>query len=103
MTATPFAALERRLSAAVFARLANASVSIDYAEPFAALFDNDHHVADVGIVGMASTRPILVAPVEEVPLQPVGRTALVDGVAYLIAAVEPDGAGSVRILLEAAL
>ena len=100
-----FAASDRasRINDAVLRHHCNAMVSIDYAEPFAALFDNDHHVADVGIVGMASALPIVLAPADAVPPQPVGRTALVDGAAYLIAAVEPDVAGSVRILLEAAL
>ena len=103
MSFAPFAALEARVNNAVFARLPNAEVSIDGAPAFGGIFDEGAAVGSVGPLGMADTRPSVLVPSAQVPSAPVGLGAVVNGVAYLIGAVEPDGAGAVRLLLESAL
>lgn len=96
---TPFAALETRLNAAVFARLANASATLD-GVAVSAIFDNGYALGSVGPMGMASTQPSLTLPTASVPANPVGLTVVVGGVSYLVACHEPDGTGISRLLLE---
>lgn len=100
MTA-PFAALETRLNAAVFARLANASATLA-GVAVAAIFDNGYALGSVGALGMASSAPTLTLATASVPADPVGLAAVVGGVSYLVAAHEPDGTGVSRLLLESA-
>ncbi len=103
MSLAPFAALEARVNSAVFARLPNAEVSIDGAPAFGGIFDDGAAVGSVGSLGMADTRPSVLVPGAQVPVAPVGLGAVVNGVAYVIGAVEPDGVGCIRLLLEVAL
>lgn len=102
MTLSPFAALESRLNSAVFKRLANAEVSVNGAEAVGGIFDNGYAVGAVGPLGMGGTQPSVVLMGSAVPAQPVGLTVSVSGVDYVIANAEPDGAGTTRLLLEAA-
>lgn len=67
-----------------------------------AIFDNANALGSVGPYGMASTQPMLTLPTTSVPANPVGLSAVVGAVTYLVAAHEPDGAGVSRLLLEAA-
>lgn len=105
MTLAPFAALEARASAAVFARLSNAVVSIAGGEDFGAVFDDDFAQGAVGTVGMATTGPVLTVPLARLPGGVVegayGVAVLVNGVAYTVAVAEPDGP-DVRLMLEVA-
>lgn len=101
MTLAPFAALESRLNSAVFARIANAEVSIDGGAAFGGIFDDGYAVGSVGPLGMAGAQPAVLVPADQVPAAPVGRPIAVRGVAYTVAAVEPDGTGCARLLLEA--
>lgn len=103
MPLAPFAALESRVNSAVFARLANAEVSIDGGSAFGGIFDDGYAVGSVGPLGMGGSQPLVVVPSAQVPAQPVGLPIAVNGGAYLVAAVEPDGVGSSRLLLEVAL
>ena len=68
----------------------------------AAIFDNANALGSVGPYGMASTQPTLTLPTTSVPANPVGLSAVVGAVTYLVAAHEPDGTGVSRLLLEAA-
>lgn len=66
----------------------------------AAIFENANALGAVGPYGMASTQPALILPTASVPSNPVGATAVVGAVTYLVAAHEPDGTGLSRLLLE---
>lgn len=101
MSLAPFAALEARVSAAVFTRLSNAVVSIAGGEDFGAVFDNDYALAGVGSVGMATTGPVLTVPQSRLPGGvdgAYGLALLVNGVAYTIAEVRPDGPDALLVL-----
>lgn len=100
MSLAPFAALESRVNNAVFTRLANAEVSIDGGSAFGGIFDDGYAPGAVGPLGMASSQPSVVVSATRVPAQPVGKAVTVNGIAYQVAAVEPDGVGSTRLLLE---
>lgn len=102
MSLAPFAALEARVNNAVFARLANAEVSIDGGSAIGGIFDDGYAPGAVGQLGMGSSRPSVVVPSAQVPAQPVGLAITVNGVAYLVAAAEPDGVGSTCLVLEVA-
>jgi len=67
-----------------------------------AIYDAPYASGSVGPYGMASTQPVLTLATANVPTDPVGKTAVVNAVNYLIAAHEPDGTGISRLLLEAA-
>lgn len=99
MPAAPFAALEARVNAAVFARLANVVAQVDGIER-AGIFDNGRAVAGVAGLGMASRGPALQLLTAEVPATPEGRPVVVQGRAYSIAEHQPDGTGISTLLLE---
>lgn len=67
-----------------------------------AIFDAAYALGSVGAYGMASTQPSLMLATADVPADPVGKTAVVGTVSYLVVAHEPDGTGVSRLLLEAA-
>lgn len=64
------------------------------------IFDNGFALGSVGPYGMASTQPTLTLPTASVPADPVGVACIVAGVAYVVAAHEPDGTGVTRLILE---
>jgi hypothetical protein len=66
-----------------------------------AVFDNGFSLGSVGI-GMAGTQPTLRMLTADLPADPVGQTAVVGAVNYLIAAHEPDGTGLSLLMLERA-
>ena len=101
MASAPFAALEARLNQAVFLRLANTMAVVDSVADIAAIFDNAYALGSVGPYGMASTQPVLTLRTQDVPADPVGKSAVVGAITYLVAAHEPDGTGVSRLLLEA--
>jgi hypothetical protein len=88
----PFAALQTRINAAVFRRLANALATINGAQTDV-IFDNGYALGNVGAIGMASTEPTITLPTASVPASPKGKPVVVGGVSYIIATHEPDGAG----------
>ncbi|MFZ4623275.1 MAG: head-tail joining protein [Rhodoferax sp.] len=67
-----------------------------------AIFDAPYATGSVGGFGMASTQPTLTLPTASAPTDPVGKTAVVNSVNYVVVAHEPDGTGVSRLLLEAA-
>jgi len=97
----PFAALEARVNASVFSRMANASallggVSVD------GIFDGGYQLATVGAAGMAGSLPSFTVPTGAVPVNPVGLPLTINAIAYTIAAHEPDGTGASALYLELA-
>ena len=65
-----------------------------------AIFDNGYSLGSAGVLGMATTGPMLTLPTASVPANPVGVAALVAGVSYVVAAHEPDGTGMSMLRLE---
>lgn len=98
---SPFAALEARVDQAVFARLSNAD-GVVAGVPMSGIFDDDYQQAGVGPIGMASSQPVFTVPAWPVPAAAVGQAVTVRGRSFTVGAVEPDGAGMVRLLLEVA-
>jgi len=66
------------------------------------IFDNGFASAEVGLVGMSSSRPMLTLPTAGLSADPVGQTAVVGGTSYLVAAHQPDGTGVSTLMLERA-
>jgi hypothetical protein len=66
------------------------------------IFDNGFASAEVGLVGMSSARPMLTLPTAGLSADPVGQTAVVNGISYLVAAHQPDGTGVSTLMLERA-
>lgn len=100
MSLAPFAALESRVNHAVFARLANALVSVDGGQAVGGIFDDAYALATVGAMGMATSVPSVLVAADVVPANAHGLPALVNGTAYVIVGSEPDGVGSTRLVLE---
>lgn len=102
----PFAALEARVTRAVFARLANAAGSYLDAhgqlQSVSGIFDAPGTQGALGAYGMASTQPSFSLPTVDVPADPVGLRLTLGACDYIVAAHEPDGAGQSRLMLEAA-
>ena len=66
------------------------------------IFDNGYAAGAVGFSGMASTQPSAMARSADVADLAVGGSIDVNGVAYLVAEIQPDGTGMVTLLLEKA-
>lgn len=98
--ARPFSAIDALITDGVFGLLSDASVSINGGRAFSAMFDDEYQSASIGAVGMASSQPAVTVPAERVPASPIGLPITVDGNAYEIAAMHPDGS-MVTLLLEA--
>lgn len=65
-----------------------------------ATFDEPYTRGQVGDTGMASSSPALTVATADVPTSPVGKTAVVRGIDFVVVAHEPDGFGLTRLLLE---
>lgn len=65
-----------------------------------AIFDNAYALGNVGSMGAAGTQPILTLATTNVPANPVGTLAVVNGTTYSVAAHEPDGTGVSILYLE---
>ena len=102
--AMPFASLIDSTNSAVIAGLANATVTLaGITTP--AVFDDGYSagsVGDMGMGGMANTQPTITIESCLVPEDYEGQEVLVNDALYLIAAVQPDGLGVSRVLLEQA-
>ncbi len=66
------------------------------------IFDNGFTQGSVGLSGMSSSQPSMTLASAQVPANPVGLGASVNGSEYLVAAHEPDGTGLSRLILETA-
>lgn len=66
------------------------------------IFDAGWQPAEVGLVGMSSARPMLTLPTAGLSADPVGQTAVVNGISYLVAVHQPDGTGVSTLMLERA-
>ena len=98
----PFAALESRVNNAVFARLANTQAQLNGGAAVPVIFDDLYAMGAVGVSGISTSAPVLTVATANVPANPVGKTASVNAVSYLIAEHQPDGTGVSRLLLEVA-
>lgn len=98
MTA-PFVGLEARANAAVLRSLSNATASIGGGDPVAGIFESPFAVGAVG-AGMAGSQPTFTTAAHLLPPEAEGISLECNGVSYVIAATEPDGAGMTRVLLE---
>lgn len=66
------------------------------------IFDNAYAIGAVGPYGMATTEPRLALKTTNVPADVVGKSCVVDSVAYTVVAHEPDGTGISVLRLELA-
>ena len=73
--------------------------SSDSGEATAVIFDNGYAAGSVGLAGMASSQPSAMARSADVADLAVGGSIDVNGVAYLVAEIQPDGTGMVTLLL----
>lgn len=95
----PFAALERRVNAAVERCLANAEATLNGGEPFPVLFDR----AGVEELGMASYAPRVSFDLSRAPGVVQTSVLLIDGTAYTVVSdVQPDSSGWVTLELREA-
>lgn len=95
--AAPFAALEARVNAAVFARLANATADFGGGVMVDGVFDNPYAEA-FGLVG--GSWPTFAADSSALPALTEGLPLTIGAVAYKVAEAHPDGAGGTVIQLE---
>lgn len=101
----PFAALERRVNAAVMASLTNALARFNGAPgPVRVIFDADYALAAVGDAGLAATAPAITVSTAQLPAPVVGARVDVTTATGLghwrVAEHHPDGAGLSVLLLE---
>lgn len=98
----PFAALEERANAAVFARLSNAEAIFDDCTVLG-VFDYHYDLLTPNASGVAAGQPVFVLPTADAPKPPLGLTGSVlsiNGRMYRVVANEPDGTGLTRLHLE---
>jgi hypothetical protein len=93
----PFAALEARVNAAVFAKLANATADFGGGVVVAGVFDSAYADA-FGLVGGAV--PVFQCAAAAVSAVAVGAAVTINAVSYTVAEIEPDGAGMTRLRLK---
>lgn len=68
-----------------------------------AIFDAAYDQGSVGMIGMASTQPMLLCRSADLPAgEPVGLQLTIAGTLYAMVHAEPDGTGMTRLLLERA-
>lgn len=80
---------------------ADAAVFEGVQEPVLGIFDDASAVGDVGDVGMATTRPMLLLPAANVPASVRGMQVRVAGKHFTVEGDEPDGTGMTLLILEA--
>ena len=66
------------------------------------IFDSPATTGALGASGMASSQPSVLMTSAGVCTDPVGWALTIKGVAYVVAAAEPDGTGLTRLTLELA-
>lgn len=89
--AAPFAALEARVTGAVFRRLSNADATLNGLAVIG-IFDNAYALQDVGGEVYASG-PVFTLASSAVPANVAGATLVVGGIAYKVVEPMPDGTG----------
>lgn len=94
-----FATLKNRVNAAVMAKLADAVATINAVE-IDVIFDNEYEVADSGFSGFAAVSPAIHCSASDVSAVVVGTAVSVDGTAYEVADIQPDGDGGITLVLK---
>lgn len=90
------------LNASVMAAFGDATAVIGGGSPLQVVFDCAAAMGNVGLSGMATTAPSIVLATPLVPAEVVGVAVVVNAVAYLCVAHEPEGSGMSRLILESA-
>lgn len=96
MPAAPFAALEARLTDAVFRRIANAVAQLDGVD-VAVIFDRAYGEA---FGGMGTTEPVATLPSNLCNTATNASVLVVGGNTYRVRSVQPDGTGVSLLRLE---
>lgn len=96
--ATPFAAIETRINAAVVSHLANATADFGGGVVVDGIFDADYGDA-LNLV--AGTMPAFAASTATLSGILPGSTVVIGGTSYSVSTVKPDGTGLTRLMLEA--
>lgn len=98
-----FAAIEARLNQATMKHLANVTVTLNGATTVG-IFSSPYERLTFGMATMDDANPRLTVETQDMPTSPVGKTCIVSGISYLIAATESDGTsnGWTTLILELA-
>lgn len=96
MTA-PFAALEARVNAAVFARLANADATLN-GVAVVGIFDNGYDEQAIAM-GISGTAPLYTLASSAVPSGVIGMSLVIGATTYKVVESMPDGTGITRLQL----
>jgi hypothetical protein len=95
-----FAAIETRLNAVAIARLANCTATLDGGEAFGGIFKEQY----LDPLGMSGSQPALECDSADVSTAAHGSAVVVTYKAvetsYTVAAIQPDGTGISRLLLQ---
>lgn len=86
-----FAALEARVNGSVLKHLSNVVAMLDGRQVRGIFYRA--YAESPGGMGMAGTAPTFRMASFDVPMNPIGKLLIVNGVTYAIAAHEPDGTG----------
>ena len=95
--AAPFAKLEVRLNQAVISHLANVTADFGNGLLVDGVFDN-RYVESLGVV--AGTQPVLLCQAADIPNIVRNSMVTVQGTAYNVADIQPDGVGMKLLVLE---
>ncbi len=66
------------------------------------IFDSAYALGDAGPYGMSSVAPVVTLPTSNVPINPVGKSVVINLKSYLVTVHQPDGTGISTLMLEAA-
>jgi hypothetical protein len=92
----PFAAIETSINAACIGALANVSVTL----ASAAIINGILSKPSAAQMGIMSTSPELLAKTSELSTVATGQTLTINAIVYTVRAIEPDGTGMTRLILE---
>ncbi len=95
---TPFAALEARVNAGVFARLANATADFGGGNVVDGIFEDEY----IAALGIESSGPRFSCLVSALPAGYRSASPVIRGAAYVVGEANPDGAGMTTLILEKA-
>lgn len=94
--ASPFAAHEARINAAVVKHLSNATADFWFGITVDGIFDN----AYLDALGFSGATPVFNCISSAVVSAAQGDAVVISGVNYTISRIEPDGVGMTRLVLQ---
>lgn len=103
-----FAAIEARINAAAFSRLTNTTASDPNRRADSAfgmgevdgMFDNGYSASGLGLAGFEATQPSFRCLAALIPDIKHDDQVLIGEVIYKVSEIEPDGTGSVKLVLK---